>query len=69
LGVLQLVVEAAERPARGDGVIVLEEGVVDAEVCEFGLMVGFEERTARVPIDYGTQFIDTWKGSFDSLHR
>jgi hypothetical protein len=69
LRVAQLVVEAAERSAGGDGVIVLDEGVVDAEVGEFGLVVGFEERAACVAIDYRTQFIDTWEGGFDSLHR
>jgi hypothetical protein len=68
LGVLELIVKAAKSSAGGDGVIVLKEGVVDAEGGELGLVVGFEEGAACVAIDYGTQFIDTWEGGFDPLH-
>jgi hypothetical protein len=64
----ELVVEAAERSAGGDGVIVLLEGVADTEGGELGLVIGFEERAARVAIDYGAQFIDTWERGLDSLH-
>ena len=60
--------EAAKRFAGRDGVIVLKEGVGDAEVCEFGEVVSFEERAAGVAMDYRSQLIDTWKGGFDSFH-
>jgi hypothetical protein len=52
LGMAELIVKAAKRTARRDGVIVLKEGLFDAEVCELCVMVGFEERTARVAMDY-----------------
>src|SRR6266481_712567 len=58
LGMLQLVVKAAKRSAGGDGVVVLKEGVFDAEVCELSVVVGLEESAARVAMDYGTQLID-----------
>ena len=57
---LKLIVKAAERLAGGDGMIVLEENVVDAEVGESAVMVGFEEGTAGVAMDYGTQLTNTW---------
>jgi hypothetical protein len=52
LRMVELIVKAAKRSAGRDGVIVLREGVSDAEVCELCVMVGFEERTARVAMDY-----------------
>jgi hypothetical protein len=39
----QLVMKAAKRSARRNRVIVLQEGFFDAEVGEFGVVVGFEE--------------------------
>jgi hypothetical protein len=54
LRVLELIMKAAKRTAGRDGVIVLKEGLFDAEVYELCVMVGFEERTARVAMDYGT---------------
>jgi hypothetical protein len=46
LCVLQLIMKAAKRSSRRVRVIVLEEGVFDAEVEEFGVMVRLEERAA-----------------------
>src|SRR5579859_6028886 len=68
LRMLKLIMKAAECLAGGDGVVVLKEGVFDAEVGEFGVVVGFEEGTAGVAMDYGTQLINTWQGGFDSFH-
>ena len=53
LRVMELIVEAAKRTAGRDGVIVLKEDLFDAEVYKLCVMVGFEERTARVAMDYG----------------
>jgi hypothetical protein len=66
--VKQLIVKAAKGSAGGGGVIVLKKSVFDAEVYEFGVVVSFEERAARVAMDYGAQLIDTWQGRFDSFH-
>ena len=60
LRVQQLIVKAAKSSLGGDGVVVLEEGVLDAEACEFGVVVSFKERAARVAMDYRSQLIDTW---------
>ena len=60
LGVQQLIVKAAKSSAGGGGVIVLKKDVFDAEVYEFGVVVSFEERAARVAMDHGAQLIDTW---------
>jgi hypothetical protein len=68
LRMLKLIVKAAKCLAGGDRVIVLEEDVFDAEVDESGVMVAFEEGTAGVAMDYGTQLTDTWQGGFDSFH-
>jgi hypothetical protein len=58
--VQQSIVKAVKSFLGGDGVVVLEEGVLDAEVCEFGVVVSFKERAPRVAMDYRSQLIDTW---------
>jgi hypothetical protein len=68
LRVLQLIMKAAKRPAGGDGVIVLEEGVCDAEICKSGTVIGFEKRAAPVSMNYWPQLVDAGQRGFDSLH-
>jgi hypothetical protein len=60
LRVAELIVKAAKRTAGRNGVIVLREGVFDAQVSEFSMVVRFEERAARIAMDQRTQFIDAW---------
>ena len=48
---MQLVVKAPERAFDGAGVVVLKEGMRDAEVGELRLLVGFNEEAARVAMD------------------
>jgi hypothetical protein len=49
--------------------VVLNEGIRDAEVGEFRLVVGLDEETARVAMDDWTQLKHAWKGCLDSLHQ
>ena len=49
--------------------IILKKGVFDTEVQEFSVVVSLKKSAARVAMDCGTQFIHTWQGGFDSLHR
>jgi hypothetical protein len=51
LRALQLIVKAAERSARRDGVVVLDEDVLNTEVCKSGAVVGFDKRAAGVAMD------------------
>jgi hypothetical protein len=60
LGVLELIVKAAKSSAGGNGMIVLQEGVFDPQICELGVVVRFEERTAGVAMDQGVQLINAW---------
>jgi hypothetical protein len=57
----KLIVEAAEGPEGGNGVVVLKKTFADSEVGELGLMVSFDEGAPRVPVNYGTELIDTRK--------
>lgn len=58
LGMQQLVVKAAKDSARGERGVVLGEGVVDTEGGESRLVAGFEERAARVAMDYRAELIN-----------
>ena len=68
LWMMQLVVKAPERPFDGTGVVVLKEGMRDAEVGELRLMVGFNEEAARVAMDNRPQLKHAWKRCLDLLH-
>ena len=48
LGVAELGVEAAQRPAHREGVVVLDEGLGDAALAVLLLVVGLEEEAAVV---------------------
>jgi hypothetical protein len=54
LWVVELIVKAAKSAPGGDGVIVLQEGVFNADVGEFRVVVGFKESAARIAMDQRT---------------
>jgi hypothetical protein len=48
--------------------VVLNEGIRDAEVGELRFVVGFDEEAARVAMDDRSQVKHARKGCLDSLH-
>ena len=68
LGMIQLIVKAAKRSLGGTGVVVLDEAIVNAETSVLGSLVGFGKKTARVAMNYRTQFKDARKSCLHSLH-
>jgi len=68
LRVEKLIVKAAERSLGRSGVVILKEAIPDSEIREFRVVVRFEERAARISMDYRAQLTNTWQRGFDSFH-
>jgi len=56
LRMAQLIVQTPKRALRRAGVIVLNEGIPDRELGEFGTMIGFRKKPSRVTENLGAQF-------------
>jgi hypothetical protein len=63
-----LLVKTAERPFAGTPMVVLHEGIRDAEVGELRLVEGFDEEVAGVGMNNRPQFKHTRKACLYSLH-
>jgi len=56
--------ESADCTFRRGGMIILDEGIGDAELGECFLIVGFHEKSARVAKNLGAQFPEARNGEF-----
>ena len=69
LGLLNLVVQAAEDVARGAGVVVLDEGAGAAgRTTEFVFAERLHEEAAGVRMDHGFEDEDVGDGGGDDVH-
>ena len=64
-----LIMESPQRPLYGTGVVILDEVVRDAKLCELGLVVSFHEKTARVAENIGEELPDSRERCVQSLQR
>lgn len=55
LGILDLVMQAAQYAALRTRLVILDEIDVDAELCQHALVVTFQKKPARVAVDFRLQ--------------
>ncbi len=64
-----LIMEPPQRPLYGTGVVILDEVVRDAKLCELGLVVSFHEKTAQVAENIRAELPDSRERCVQSLQR
>ncbi len=65
----QLIMEPPQRPCCGTRVVILDEVIRDAKLCELGLMVCFHEETPRVVENIRAELPDAREQCVQSLQR
>jgi hypothetical protein len=66
---VELVVETAERPFGGTGVVVLNESIRYTQIRKLGLLIRFKKEAAHIAMNYRTQLNYTRKCCLYSLHE
>ena len=69
LRLLDLIVQAAQRPALRVAVVVLHERDVEPRFAEVALIPGFEKETPLVAVDAGPKNLDLRYGGFFDVHQ